>query len=232
MLGTNFKLKKENTKYLAMGLSLSPHKISGYNVCSSSTPECRKHCINFSGGGMYPAVQLSRIEKTKRFFEDRKGFLGDLHKSIEKAIRKAEREKLKLALRLNVFSDIMWEQVDKSLFEFPIQFYDYTKHIKRYQRFLDGGLPDNYHLCFSRSETNDKACENFLENGGQVNYVFHKLPKTYLGYRVKDGDKNDFRFLDGPGVIGVTSKGTLKSKPSPFVAMNHLLESGKCLVSV
>lgn len=222
MLTTNLKLKKMNDKYIGMGLSLSPHYTSGKNVCASSTPECRKYCINWSGNGFYGSVQTARLKKTKLFHQNRTLFLRGLHGSIEQNIGRATRQGKQLAVRLNVFSDIMWEKIDKSLFDYPIQFYDYTKHVKRYQRWLDGNLPDNYHLCFSRSERNDKESEQFLALGGQVNYVFHDIPTYHLGYKVIDGDEHDFRWLDGPGIIGVKSKGRLRGKTSNFVSLESL----------
>ena len=52
---------------------------------------------------------------------------------------------------------------------FPdVQFYDYTKNWKRFEK----QLPANYHLTFSRSETNhDKAME-LLNSGINVAIIF------------------------------------------------------------
>jgi hypothetical protein len=81
---------------------------------------------------------------------------------------------------------------------FPdVQFYDYTKNYIRFEK----ELPANYHLTFSRSETNhDKAME-ILSKGFNVAIVFDKLPETFAGYEVINGDENDLRFKDKKGVV-------------------------------
>lgn len=62
-------------------------------------------------------------------------------------------------------------------------------------------MPANYHLTFSRSETNhDKAME-LLGKGVNVAIVFDKLPKTFAGFPVINGDDTDLRHLDPKGVI-------------------------------
>ena len=43
---TNTKLAKNGTEYRTFGMSLAPHKLSGYNTCAGSTPECRAACLD------------------------------------------------------------------------------------------------------------------------------------------------------------------------------------------
>jgi hypothetical protein len=51
-----------------------------------------------------------------------------------------------------------------------------------------------------------------------VAVVFDKLPETYLGKPVIDGDVSDLRFLDPKGVIvGLKAKGKAKKDSSGFV---------------
>ncbi len=79
-----------------------------------------------------------------------------------------------------------------------VQFYDYTKNPVRFEV----ELPANYHLTFSRSETNHAEAMKLLERGFNVAWVFHgNLPETYLGYKVINGDETDLRVLDPKGVI-------------------------------
>ncbi len=78
-----------------------------------------------------------------------------------------------------------------------VQFYDYTKIVKTFDRVL----PANYHLTFSRSESNQAEVLKVLANGGNVAVVFNNLPETYLGYKVISGDETDLRFLDEKNVI-------------------------------
>jgi hypothetical protein len=62
-------------------------------------------------------------------------------------------------------------------------------------------LPSNYHLTFSRSEINNDIAMDLLSKGNNVAMVFDKLPETYLGYKVVNGDETDLRFLDEKNVI-------------------------------
>jgi len=105
--------------------------------------------------------------------------------------------------------------------EFPnVSFYDYTKGFYRMRAWLDGKMPKNYHLTFSRSEaTSDYKIKTILELGGNVAVVFRgSLPKKYMGYKVVDGDKTDLRFKDPKGVIvGLVEKGLAKKDETGFV---------------
>ena len=48
--------------------------------------------------------------------------------------------------------------------------------------------------------------------------VFNKLPETYKGKRVIDGDKTDLRFLDSKNVIvGLVPKGKGKKDTTGFI---------------
>jgi len=104
--------------------------------------------------------------------------------------------------------------------QFPeIQFYDYTKIVKR----AYAKLPDNYHLTLSYSEADmeyaDSVYQAVLDTGINMAVVFRdKLPKTFRGLRVIDGDKDDLRFLDPKGVVvGLKAKGAAKRDKSGFV---------------
>ena len=80
-------------------------------------------------------------------------------------------------------------------------------------------FPSNYHLTFSRSETNDKVCQMVLEMQGNVAVVFrNQLPKTWKGFEVVNGDETDLRFLDKKGVVvGLIEKGMAKKDATGFV---------------
>jgi hypothetical protein len=95
-----------------------------------------------------------------------------------------------------------------------IQFYDYTKNLKRAMKYLG----TSYHLTFSRSEDNEHECLHYLSAGGNVAVVFKQLPETWNGYEVIDGDENDMRYTDKSGVvIGLVAKGKAKKDTSGFV---------------
>lgn len=103
----------------------------------------------------------------------------------------------------------------RTVFEhFPdVQFYDYTKNPVRMLAFCRGEMPANYHLTFSRSESNDADCRAVLAAGGNIAVPFlvkdeAGLPATFMDTPVVSGDHDDLRFLDPAGVvIGLTAKG-------------------------
>lgn len=175
----------------------------GINVCSHASAGCAASCLVGSGfGGMYTNVAEGRKNKTEYFLHDRVKFLNQLDFEIGRAIC-INKGKAIVTIRLNGTSDIPFEKFkvrdNKNLFElYPeIQFYDYTKNWVRYSK----PLPSNYHLTFSRSETNDIKAMELLNRGFNVAMVFDKTPNEYRGYKVIDGDESDLRFLDEKGVI-------------------------------
>ena len=226
-------LKGEKVGFRTFGLHLSPATKSGYNVCQWASAGCRAACLDTAGLGCMSNVQNSRIAKTQRFFKDNFGFMSDLRIEIGKAIKSAARKSLTPCFRLNLTSDIPWENIRKGrtekppicslnvMEEFPnVNFYDYTKGFTRMMAWLNGKLPKNYHLTFSRSEeTSDDRMKKILSLGGNVAVVFRgSLPKTYLGFPVVDGDENDLRFKDDKSVIvGLVEKGLAKKDETGFV---------------
>ncbi len=129
----------------------------------------------------------------------------------------------KTAVRLNVDSDIVWEKIDRSLFDYDHIFYDYTKNPRRMYNYIDGKLPTNYHLTFSYSEkSNQTDLINFLGAYKNISVVMPihykpnsktKMPSYLLVgdyyYPVIDGDSHDLRIpqKDGCGfVVGLRAK--------------------------
>ncbi len=208
-------LKGESLGYRTYIMHLAPGMLSGFQVCASASSGCLKACLNLSGMGKFSNVQDARIAKTKLFFEDRVTFLDKLVKEIQAAVKSSKKAGLIPVFRLNGTSDIRWENIPvrgyRNLFQlFPdIQFYDYTKHSNR------KNIPDNYHLTFSRSETNEDQILTVTYNTA---VVFETLPTTYLGLPVVDGTETDLRFLDPQGVIvGLVANGEGKKDTSGFV---------------
>ena len=197
------KGEKQGVKTLI--LYLSPHKQNsmGKNLCPKASEGCSKACLFTSGfGGIYDAVKQGRINKTHWFLTDRKSFIEKLISEIHSAIKRYS-DKWIINIRLNGTSDIVWENIryeGKTIFEHfsHIQFYDYTKISNRF----DKVLPKNYHLTFSRSETNEKEAIQILAKGYNVAAVFKgTLPNSYLGYKVINGDESDVRSKDEKNVI-------------------------------
>jgi hypothetical protein len=175
----------------------------GINLCSHASKGCASACLLNTGyGGFMNNVKDGRANKTEYYLADRVKFLNQLAKEITKNEIKHNKKNEKFAVRLNGTTDIRWEKFNifngKNIFElFPnVIFYDYTKNPKR----MDLNIP-NYHLTFSKSESNDEAVKTVLANGGNVAMVFDELPAEYMGYKVVNGDESDLRFLDDDNVI-------------------------------
>ena len=216
---TNYKTSKGEKLGILTGiLYLAPAKISGYEVCPMRSAGCTAACLYTAGMGAFSNVQQARIKKTKMFFEQREEFFKLLHKDIKSLIAKAKKENLVPAIRLNGTSDINW--VRFKLFEqYPeVQFYDYTKMLNHLTKDVA-----NYHITFSKNESNDVDCKIALERGYNVAVVFNtkkglSLPPFWNDYPVYDGDDTDVRFYDPNNhVIGLRAKGMAKKDNSGFV---------------
>ena len=221
-------LKGESKGYMTFIMHLAPGSISGFNVCPGASKGCLFSCLNTAGRGHMKGIQDARIRRTRLFFEDRTTFMAMLVDEVSKGIRKAERKGLIPVFRLNGTSDIRWETVPVSvvggqdypnIFEaFPnTQFYDYTKLANR------RNIPANYHLTFSRSESNEHKLDEAVSNGMNLAVVFSTkkndgLPAKYRSLPVVDADETDLRFLDPKGsVCGLRAKGKATKDTSGFV---------------
>ena len=221
-LGNTKTVKGEAMGFQTYIMHLAPSTLSGYQTCPMASEGCASACLNTAGRGRFTAIQEARIRKTKWFFEDRESFMIQLVKDIEAAIRKAKREGFTPVFRLNGTSDIRWETVAVNGFVnimamFPqVQFYDYTKLPNR------RNVPSNYHLTFSRSESNEIDALRMLGQGMNVAVVFDELPAKWAGVKVIDGTETDLRFLDEKGVIvGLVAKGKAKKDNSGFTVLQR-----------
>jgi hypothetical protein len=210
-------LKSKKLGYVSYGLSLSPHKVSGKNFCSHASKGCAAACLSTAGMGIFSNVQAGRLKKSKEFINNRKGFLEQLDKELTILNKRAEKGE-KISVRLNVLSDLPFENlIDMNKYS-SLNFMDYTKNPLRMFKFTSGLMPKNYHLTFSRSESNELEAFNVLSNGGNVAVVFNKLPKAWKGFNVVDGDETDLRFLDKKNcVVGLIAKGRGKKDKSGFI---------------
>jgi hypothetical protein len=210
---------KSGKGFLTGILYLAPYNASGHNVCPHASPDCIKACLHTAGVPYHQGNKnRSRINKTKWFFGDsdvtvyndtdiptREGFLNRLKREILALKGIAAEHGLRLAIRLNGTSDIAWEcfLADFISENSDIDFYDYTKNYNR-------AIQKNnlIHLTFSRSEINQDETLKVLAAGGNVAVVFDKVPETWRGYQVIEGDEDDLRFLNGQSqIIGLKAKG-------------------------
>jgi hypothetical protein len=217
----NYKTTKGEKLGIMTGiLYLAPAKISGYEVCPRRSEGCTKSCLYSAGRGAFNTVQKSRVAKTKMFFEQRDAFMDQLRKDIKSLVNKANKQNMVPAIRLNGTSDIEWTRLG-IVEEFPdVQFYDYTKVLNRVTK----ERPSNYHITFSKNESNDVECLAAIKAGVNVAVVFdtkkgEDLPETWNGAPVYDGDDTDVRFLDPKGgyVVGLRAKGKARKDQTGFV---------------
>ena len=210
LLTKNAKLSKSDAAdagYETWGLQLAPARVSGFNVCPNASKGCLKACLFTSGHGTFRVVRNGRIAKTRALFQNRDAFLAMLDYEITNKKKTAARKGLKLAVRLNVISDLQWEGFAGWLLakHSDVTFYDYTKIPNR-------TVPANYYLTFSRSEANESAVMAEYAAGKNVAVVFNvtssdQIPATWNGLPVFSGDDTDLRFLDKRGIVGLYAKG-------------------------
>ena len=239
-LGTSYN-------YLTAILYLAPSDEAGRgNLCPHASEGCRAACLFTAGRGKFSNVRTARINKTLRWFDDRRAFLADIVSDIAKLESYCRRHGFRPAVRLNGTSDISWENVilpegGNIMAEFPdVQFYDYTKNPKRAVKSGRGEMPANYSLTFSRSENNRRQVAEVIHAGGNVAAVYsrerwerftwsmkgfargimHPMPETYVpdGPKIFNGDQTDLRFLDPAGVVvALKAKGDARADRSGFV---------------
>lgn len=208
------ELKSLKNGCLTYMLYLAPSDLSGYKTCPNDK-YCRDLCLNESGqnklqifknkGKRHESpVNLSRIKKTRLFYENRELFMFLLCHEIEKNYEKAKKMNLSFAVRLNGTSDLspeLFKIENVCILDYyhNIQFYDYTKvfnRVKLINRYK------NYDLTFSYNGYNWDDCEQFLLANGKVAVVFDGLmPKTFHGFTVNNANEYDMRFLDNPKEI-------------------------------
>jgi len=225
-LGNPKAAKGEARGYLTAVLHLAPANVAGYGtVCARATPGCMAACLNTAGrggiiatGATTNAIQEARRRRTAFYKLDRQGFEEALARDIIQAERLAERRGLTLVMRVNGTSDLPLLAHAMAERSPRVQFYDYTKLPQPWLR-----ERHNYHLTFSRSESNADDCVRALRAGTSVAVVFstrrgQPLPAAYAGRPVVDGDVSDLRFLDPRGVIvGLRAKGRARKDTSGFV---------------
>jgi hypothetical protein len=223
------KAQKLDNPVINAIMYMAPARVAGVgNLCGDSSDGCVKLCLGEHSGAAiyYPTVMLSRIAKAKRFMKARADYMDDVIKAIHSVKRKAAKQGFPVVIRLNGSTDIAWESI-KTRYNLSLinmfsddQFDDYTKSFKRAMAYATGKMPKNYCVVFSRSEKNESQCLDVLRAGGKVAVVFgYKLPETWNGFPVVNGDEHDLVHLHPPGVvIGLSPKGhKAKKDTSGFV---------------
>ena len=245
LLGSSTKIDASNDAgegYLSYIQYLSP--ANGYNdatdsrypsLCPYATKGCTAACLGISAGRMrFTSVQLAQINRTRLFHQSKKAYFIVLVDEILRAKRRAERDGLKLSIRLNGTSDILWEymkfEIDGVTFydifqAFPdVMFYDYTKIPYKYRK--DAVDLPNYSLTYSYTgeDVSIERANEYIDAGCSVSVVYTGDPSSKLKklfpkcwYWV-DGDVHDMRFFDPAGsLVLLKAKGDAVRDRSGFV---------------
>ena len=205
-------------------LYLSPHNISGVNMCPmAKIAQCDGPCLNTAGRGAMTTVQLSRLRKTLYFNQYRDEFLAQLKREILAHVLLSIKKNMIPAIRLCGTSDTRWELL---IWDFMVEmhtkygakFYDYTKIPNRI-------IPDRdvYDLTFSYSGVKDyaKYYQTARAMGYRIAVVFRSkdiIPATWDGLDVVPGDDSDVRFMDDHNVaVALYAKGKARHDQTGFV---------------
>jgi hypothetical protein len=197
--------------FLSVGLTLTPRATgrSGRSLCPFATRGCAAACFADYDRLAWPQNKRVAVARTRLLAQDLDLFFAMLMADLTRESTRANRLGIPLVCRLNVVSDVPFERECPELFTrfTEVRFMDYTKDVRR---MLAAERAHNYHLTFSRSERNEGDCLRVLEARRNVTVVFRRppFPRTFWGYPVIDGDRNDLRFLDpNPCVVGLKAKG-------------------------
>ena len=208
-----------DSDYLTSILYLAPATTADgeINLCAWASEGCLLGCLFTAGRAAFtPNIIKARIRKTLYYLRHKIAFMHDLLDDLARFQVFCAKHRKRPAYRLDGTSDISIAL--RVARKFPLcQFYDYTKIYKR-----DVSTIPNYHLTWSYSQANKDYAKEYktaLNNGMNIAVVFRdKLPETFLGLPVIDGDKDDLRFLDSKGVVvGLKAKGDAKKDTSGFV---------------
>lgn len=217
----------EGAGFLTAIMYLAPHTVAGgRSVCPHSTEACREGCLYTAGRGKTPRVANARIRRTRLFLDQRPVFFRRLITELEDMQRVADEHDLKLAIRLNGTSDILWERF--SIYGIDDQpnplnvfhalhratFYDYTRTPAEHRK-----VPENWRLTFSLADRPLAEAAAHFAAGRNVAAVAPMVYKAHVGQTISvagvtvqivDGDEHDLRFLDpAPALILLKPKGRL-----------------------
>jgi hypothetical protein len=196
-----------------------------HNLCAmAEKAKCHEGCLVTAGRGQMSSVQAGRLRKALMYIKDRGSYLNVLRSDLTTFVRRADKNGQQPCVRPNGTTDIMFENYG-IIEEYPtVQWYDYTKIVKR----AYAKLPSNYHLTLSYSEADPAYAASVIkasqDTGTNMAVVFrdkNNIPSTFAGMPVINGDKDDLRFLDPKGsVVALYAKGRAVHDTTGFVINN------------
>ena len=145
------------------------------------------------------------VMKAVLFFRDRKRFMAKLEKEIVGLNKVAKKHNKTLAMRLDGSSGLLafWYNGYKIQTKYPdVKFYEYTKSLKLAIRGIE-----NVDLTYSHITNRLEDTMTALTNNVRVAVAFWgtkekvKAINSWKSFKVVDGDRHDYRFLDSNGVV-------------------------------
>jgi hypothetical protein len=223
----NTKARKTNRDESIRMATLTMHPDNV--VCAGAKAAgCMDDCLVGAGlAEVYESINIARQARTDYWHDDQEAFLIQLNHELRNFAKLCAKQGVQGVVRLNVMSDVSWEEhyVPQSFPE--LQFYDYTK--KAY-RFHGQRQPDNYRLMFSYSGATryQNQVQSFLKSysDSPMAVVFrHKdFPSTFMGRPVINGDDSDWVNVNNRGVVvGLVAKGPAKTNTNGFVVDNQVI---------
>jgi len=198
-------------------------------VCAGAKAAgCMEDCLVGAGlAEVYESINRARQARTDYWHNSKITFLDQLCRELRNFSKLCRKQGVQGVVRLNVMSDISWEDYDIPQ-EFPqLQFYDYTKKARR---FHGQRQPDNYQLMFSYSgkPTYQHQVQSFLKSysDAPMAVVFRNknFPSTFMGRPVINGDDSDWVNVNNRGVVvGLVAKGPAKTNTNGFVVDNNVI---------
>lgn len=198
-------------------------------VCAGAKAAgCMEDCLVGAGlAEVYESINQARQARTDYWHNEQERFLVQLSRELENFSRLCAKQRVQGVVRLNVMSDVSWEDYDVPQ-SFPeLQFYDYTKKARR---FHGQRQPDNYRLMFSYSgaEHYQSQVQSFLKSysDAPMAVVFRNknFPWTFMGREVINGDNSDWVNVNHRGVVvGLVAKGPAKTNTNGFVVDNDVI---------
>jgi hypothetical protein len=233
-------LKNLKLGFATAVLHLAPRTISGHNLCPKATDGCSEPCLHFAGVSFHmPAKHKARIERSLFWVQYQERFLERLHKEIRSYAKKAIEAGHTPTFRLNGTSDVPKIAFEMAR-EFPeFQFSDYTKILASLKR---KDKPTNYHLTFSRSESNWKECLEAFQMGFNVSVVvdaditdqeLREFLRLDASVKIVDGDEHDatFTHTNGLHLLRLLPKGKMKFDETGMRIRREMIQTKRAIAN-
>lgn len=240
---TNGKLAKNSAATLAF--SGAPAASSGLNTCPASTAGCRSVCVLSDACG-YAAIEARAGANTIMAARARRTLALRAHPvaagaalaiACARVARLARASDVRAVARLNVGTDLPWEQMPEigaAFARFKVEGYAYTKRPHAVRLAMRaGGFANATRIVYSWSEeASPRLAGDYLRAGGTVAVVFAGLgigehadpmPRAFVidgtAWTCIDGDATDDRTTDPSGcVVALRGKGPLATRDASRLA--------------